>query len=195
METLYAQPRSSFRTAAKLKELYGRAEDMHVEDPEEYAVKNWIVRVQGFLINCATYGFTSNYDAIMNGTYPYDLFHGTFAERLMDLLGDLAFREVFATETIYRMEVSESVMINYLMDRFIGAVIGYDDKEQELGTIDRRLVSFISSNYKRSYHFHAQGKSEAEKLYLRLLLATDYICGMTDSYARRLYQELTASVY
>ena len=192
METLYAQPRSSFRPAAKLKELYGRAEDMHVEDPEEYAVKNWIVRVQGFLINCATYGFTSNYDAIMNGTYPYDLFHGTFAERLMDLLGDLAFREVFATETIYRMEVSESVMINYLMDRFIGAVIGYDDKEQELGTIDRRLVSFISSNYKRSYHFHAQGKSEAEKLYLRLLLATDYICGMTDSYARRLYQELTA---
>ena len=195
METLYAQPRSSFRPAAKLKELYGRAEDMHVEDSEEYAVKNWIVRVQGFLINCATYGFTSNYDAIMNGTYPYDLFHGTFAERLMDLLGDLAFREVFATETIYRMEVSESVMINYLMDRFIGAVIGYDDKEQELGTIDRRLVSFISSNYKRSYHFHAQGKSEAEKLYLRLLLATDYICGMTDSYARRLYQELTASVY
>ena len=162
METLYAQPRSSFRPAGKLKELYGRAEDMHVEDPEEYAVKNWIVRVQGFLINCATYGFTSNYDAIMNGTYPYDLFHGTFAERLMDLLGDLAFR---------------------------------DDKEQELGTIDRRLVSFISSNYKRSYHFHAKGKSEAEKLYLRLLLATDYICGMTDSYARRLYQELTASVY
>lgn len=195
METLYAQPRSSFSPAGKLKELYGRAEDMHVEDPEEYAVKNWIVRIQGFLINCATYGFTSNYDAIMNGTYPYDLFHGTFAERLMDLLGDLAFREVFATETIYRMEVSESVMINYLMDRFIGAVIGYDDKEQELGTIDRRLVSFISSNYKRSYHFHAQGKSEAEKLYLRLLLATDYICGMTDSYARRLYQELTASVY
>ena len=70
METLYAQPRSSFRPAAKLKELYGRAEDMHVEDPEEYAVKNWIVRVQGFLISCATYGFTSNYDAIMNGTYP-----------------------------------------------------------------------------------------------------------------------------
>ena len=99
---------------------------------------------------------------MQSGTYPYDLFHGTFAERLMDLLGDLAFREVFATETIYRMEVSESVMINYLMDRFIGAVIGYDDKEQELGTIDRRLVSFISSNYKRSYHFHAQGKSEAE---------------------------------
>ena len=54
---------------------------------------------------------------------------------------------------------------------------------------------FISNNYKRAYHYHARGKSEIEKLYLRILLVTDYVCGMTDSYARRLYQELTASVY
>lgn len=195
LERTYAQVRNPFSPSAKLKEMYDRGRDIHIDDPEEYAIKNWIVRVQGFLINCATYGFTSNYDAIMEGTYRYDLFHGTFAEKLMDLLGDLAYREVFTSETIYRMEVSESVMINYLMDRFIGAVIGYDDREQELGTIDRRLVSFISSNYKRVYHYHAQGRSDVEKLYLRLLLATDYICGMTDSYARRLYQELTSSVY
>ena len=35
---------------------------------------------------------------------------------------------------------------------------------------------------------------EKEKLYLRLMLVTDYICGMTDSYAKRLYQELNAIV-
>ena len=35
-------------------------------------------------------------------------------------------------------------------------------------------------------------KSEVYRLYLRLLLVTDYICGMTDSYAKRLYQELNA---
>ncbi|MEG0782746.1 hypothetical protein [Carnobacterium sp.] len=28
------------------------------------------------------------------------------------------------------------------------------------------------------------------KLYLRLLLITDFICGMTDSYAKDLYQKL-----
>ncbi len=195
LEAVYAQPRNPFCPSAKLKELYGRGQSMHTENPEEYAIKNWIIRVQGFLINCATYGFTSNYDAIMEGTYKHDIFYGTFAEKLMDLLGDLAYREVFTSETIYRMEVSESVMINYLMDRFTGAVIGYDDRTQELGTIERRLVSFISSNYKNAYHYHAAGKDDPERLYLRLLLATDYICGMTDSYARRLYQELTSSVY
>ena len=59
-----------------------------MENPEEYAVKNWIVQMQGFLINCATYGFTSNYEKIMDGEYGYDLFHGTYGEKLMNLLGD-----------------------------------------------------------------------------------------------------------
>lgn len=194
LEATYAQVRNPFSPSVRLQEMYDRGRNIHAKNPEEYAIKNWIVRVQGFLINCATFGFTSHYQEIMEGTYRYDLFHGTFAEKLMELLGDLAYREVFTSETIYRMEVSESVMINYLMDRFIGAVIGYDDRSQELGTIDRRLVSFISSNYKNAYHYHARGRDDVERLYLRLLLATDYICGMTDSYARRLFQELTSSI-
>lgn len=181
-----------FNPARLLDELYLRGKDKHVEDPEEYAIKNWIVRVQGFLINCATYGFTSNYNEIMAGRYEHDLFYHTFAEKLMDMLGDLAFREVFTSDTIYRMEVAEATMIDYLMDRFVSAVIKYDDKEEKMGTLDIRMVSFISSNYKNAYHFQAQGKSDEERLYLRLLLVTDYICGMTDSYAKRLYQELKA---
>lgn len=183
---------NTFNPARLLDELYLRGKDKHVEDPEEYAIKNWIVRVQGFLINCATYGFTSNYNEIMAGEYEHDLFYHTFAEKLMDMLGDLAFREVFTSDTIYRMEVAEATMIDYLMDRFISAVIKYDDKEEKMGTLDIRMVSFISSNYKNAYHFQAQGKSDEERLYLRLLLVTDYICGMTDSYAKRLYQELKA---
>lgn len=183
---------NAFNPARLLDELYLRGKDKHVEDPEEYAIKNWIVRVQGFLINCATYGFTSNYNEIMAGEYEHDLFYHTFAEKLMDMLGDLAFREVFTSDTIYRMEVAEATMIDYLMDRFVSAVIKYDDKKEKMGTLDIRMVSFISSNYKNAYHFQAQGKSDEERLYLRLLLVTDYICGMTDSYAKRLYQELKA---
>ena len=188
------QEGGSFFPADKLEELYLRGRERHVEDPEEYAIKNWIVRVQGFLINCATFGFTSNYNAIMKGEYRYDLFHRTFGEKLMDLLGDLAFRKVFTSDAIYRMEVAESAMIDFLMDKFIRAVIRYDVPGEKLGTIENRMVSFISSNYKNAYHYHAQGKSEEEKLYLRLLLVTDYICGMTDSYAKRLYQEIKAIV-
>ena len=186
--------KNTFLPADKLKELYQVAKERHLGHPEEYAVKNWIVRVQGFLINCATYGFTSNYSAIMEGTYRHDLFHQTFAEQLMDLLGDLAYREVFTSETIYRMEVQEAVMLDHLLERFVTAAIKYDDREAHLNSIDERMILFISSNYTKAYHYHAKGKSEAERLYLRILLVTDYICGMTDSFAKRLYQELKAIV-
>lgn len=177
----------------KLQALYQRGKEKGVQDPESYAVKNWIIRIQGFLIGCVTFGFTSNYTAIMNGTYPYDLYHGTYGEKLMHLLGDMAFRRVFSSDTIYKMEMTESVMLDFLMNRFVHAALYYDTSKQ-LSSIDSRYISLISDNYKNAYKFHAAGKSEEEKLYLRLLLVTDYICGMTDSYAKRLYQELTGII-
>lgn len=195
LQILYRQTGAgAFYPADELEAVYLYGKDHHVDNPEEYAIKNWLVQVQGYLIDRATYGFTSNYEAIMGGTYKHDLFYRTFAEKLMDLLGDFAFREVFTSDAIYRMEVSESAMIDDLMNKFVTAAIKYDDNTEKLGTIESRMIWFISDNYKNAYHRQARGKSEEERLYLRLLLVTDYICGMTDSYAKRLYQELNAMI-
>lgn len=180
---------NDFNPLQKLRELYVRGKENGVRNPESYAVKNWIVRVQSFLIGCVTAGFTSNYDQIMDGTYQQDLYYGTFGEKLMDLLGDMAYRYVFSSDDIYKMEMTEAVILDYLMDRTVRAVLYYDT-EKKLNSIDSRIVSSISDNYLNAYHREAKGKSETEKLYLRLLLVTDYVCGMTDSYAKRLYQEM-----
>lgn len=194
LRTLQEQePNNPFQPLEKLEHKYQSGQKRQVKNPEEYAVKNWIIQVQGFLIHCATYGFTSNYRAIMDGDYKEDVFCGTYGEGLMRLLGDLAYRKIFDTPAIYKMEMKESVILNFLMDKFVNAVLYYDTG-CKLTEVDKRLVSFISDNYKSAYHHQAQGKSEEEKLYLRLLLATDTICGMTDSYAKRLYQELNAMI-
>ncbi|MEE1315359.1 MAG: deoxyguanosinetriphosphate triphosphohydrolase [Faecalimonas sp.] len=186
-------PEASFKPFDRLQHKYQSGVKRKVKNPEEYAVKNWIVQAQGFLINCATYGFTSNYEAIMNGSYCHDIFYGTHGELLMNLLGDLAYQEVFSTPEIYKMEVAEGVILDFLMDKFVNAVLHYDTGTR-LGEVEKRVVSFISENYKSAYHAQAEGKDENEKLYLRLLLVTDYICGMTDSYAKRLYQELNGII-
>ena len=183
----------TFDPVEKLDRKYQSGLKRGVMNPEEYAVKNWIVQLQGFLISCATYGFTTNYEAIMDGNYGHDIFKGTYGEELMHLLGDMAYRRVFSTPDIYKMEVAESVILDFLMTKFVNAVLYYDT-DKEMSDIDVRLVSFISENYKSAYHNQAKGKSEEEKLYLRLLLVTDYLCGMTDSYAKRLYQELNANI-
>ena len=129
----------------------------------------------------------------MDGTYRHDLFYDTFGEKLMDLLGDMAERHVFSSMAIYKMEVAESAILDTLMDKLVRAVLYYDTGRKQ-DTIDKRVVSFISDNYKNAYRLQAQGKDEAEKLYLRLLLVTDYVCGMTDSYAKRLYQEMNGII-
>ena len=68
------------------------------------------------------------------------------------------------------------------------------DTDLAMTQVQRKMVSLISDNYKKIYSLCSKGRSEEEKLYLRLLLVTDYICGMTDSYAKDMYQELNGIV-
>ena len=51
----------------KLEAKYEKAVAKGEDAPEEYAVQNWIVQVQGLLIASATEGFTQHYGAIMDG--------------------------------------------------------------------------------------------------------------------------------
>ena len=60
----------------------------------------------------------------------------------MDLLGDLAFREVFTSDAIYKMEVAEGAMLDFLLDMFIGAVVEYDDGSEGMDSLGRRMAAF-----------------------------------------------------
>ncbi|MDO5552001.1 MAG: deoxyguanosinetriphosphate triphosphohydrolase, partial [Lachnospiraceae bacterium] len=75
-------------------------------------------------------------------------------------------------------------------DHFVPAVIAYDTGEP-LNMMDKKLVTLISENYRQIYRLYSEKTGdEREKLYLRLLLVTDFVSGMTDSYAKDLYQKL-----
>ena len=174
---------------AMLDHQYQKALSMGIEHPGLYAVQNFLVRLQSNLIYCATYGFTSNYESIMNGTYGHDLFYRTYGDWVIQSLGDIAFRYAFHTKPILQMEVSAFTILNFLMDRFVPAVINYDT-ELPMGMMEGKMVDLISENYRQIYRLYSRGKDEQEKLYLRLLLVTDFISGMTDSYAKDLYQKL-----
>ncbi len=176
-----------------LKYRYGKGIERGVGNPGEYAVQNWIIAVQGKLIYYATESFAAHYKEIMDGSYGDELLAGTEGKHIVDALGDIAMRYAFQSEPILKIEVSADQILTYLLDRLVPAAIYYDTS-RKLRPIDSRMISFISDNYKNIYHIYSEGKSEEEKLYLRLLLVTDYVCGMTDSYAKRLYQELNGLI-
>ena len=161
-----------------------------VVSPEFYAVQNFLSWLQSELLYCAASGFISHYDQIMAGTYERDLFYGTCGDWVIRLLGDMAYRRAFLSKQILSMEVSAWIILNFLMDLFVPAVIHYDT-EQPQSMMDQKMVALISENYRQIYHMHSRHvSSEKERLYLRLLLVTDFISGMTDTYAKDLYQKL-----
>ncbi len=186
-------PENCTRIIDWLEERYKKAVDIGYEKPETYAIQNWVISVQGQMISCVTDSFVAHYEEIMAGTYGSDLFQGTYGEPLMKALGDIAYRYAFISRPIIKLEVGADAIFRFLLGRFVDAVIPYDSA-QPMTAVQDKLVSLISDNYKRIYRIYSACKTDPERLYLRLLLVTDFISGMTDSYAKRLYQELNGIV-
>ncbi len=178
-----------FDPPAELERLYRREKSAQSTESKLYAVQNWLVEIQSHLISCATRGFISHYDEIMSGTWASDIFHGTGAEGIRAALHNIAFRNAFESIPILRIEVGAGKMMDDILERLIPAFILYDTDEK-IGMIEHKMTQLVSENYRQIYHFYSDGRSEIERLYLRLLLVTDYVSGMTDSFARDLYQEV-----
>ncbi|MCR5599928.1 MAG: deoxyguanosinetriphosphate triphosphohydrolase [Ruminococcus sp.] len=178
------------KAADKLEYYYRNAVEKNVSSPEQNAVQRWIIYVQGVLLKCAAYGFTSNYDAIMEGTFPKELLAASHGNAIAYALGDMACRFVFRSKSIYKLEIAAGEIYEFLLCKLTSAAVLYDT-EYNRSAIQQRIMELVSENYIRAYKIHSEGRSEAEKLYLRLMLVTDYICGMTDGYAQKLYRELS----
>ncbi len=76
---------------------------------------------------------------------------GQKAEELMEMLGHIAETYVFMTDEIYKMEVAESRILSFLMEKFVAAAVRVGDPEQKMDSIDRRMLAFVSDNYKKAY--------------------------------------------
>ncbi|MBQ1310693.1 MAG: deoxyguanosinetriphosphate triphosphohydrolase [Blautia sp.] len=193
-EAAGAKASPSLDPVAMLDHQYENAVNRGAVNKRLYAVQNFLVRLQSSLIFAATDGFISNYSRIMEGTYKKDLFYATSAQWVMDALGDIAMRYAFLSRQILSMEVSAGTILDYLLDRFVKAVIDYDT-QIPLSMMNQKLLRMISENYRQVYHIQAErAATQEERLYLRLLLVTDFISGMTDTYAKDLYQKMNGIV-
>ena len=177
----------------KLNKKYEKATDKNLSEPDVYAIENWMVIVQGQVLQLVTDCFVDNYESIMAGTFAKSLIEGSKAGLLMNILGDIAFKYTFTSKPIYKLEIAADTILNFLLDKFMKAVLYYDTDEK-LSVVDKKIISMISRDYMHIYHYYSEGKSESDRLYLRLLLVTDYICGMTDSFAKNLYQEFNGLI-
>lgn len=158
-------------------------------NPELTAVQRWNQYIQGLMIEDAGTSFIQHYDQIMQGSFRGDLFDNTFSGYLITAISDLSEKYIYTSSVKTRTELFGRRIVHSLLDQFMRAAIVYDT-DMKMTFIEQRTIDTVSSFYKSMYHAQAHGKTEQEKLYLRILMITDYISGMTDNYAKRLYREL-----
>ena len=153
--------------------------------------QNWMVYVRRWLMYVVAYRFSSSYDAIMNGTYTADMFQGTNYQELIVILKTAMAKFAYDTKEILKLELAAKKIVGGLLNDFIYAVLYWQDESNEykMSKVDEKYVNAISDNYRENYQ-HEKTNNEIENLYLRFLMVTDFISGMTDSYAKTLYQEL-----
>lgn len=175
----------------RLRELRAIARQKHLSRPEQYALQNWCAELRRLMLADCAQAFADHYDGIMRGEFGRALAEGRFTGLILDVLGDIAYEFVFSSRAIVQMEISANTIMGGLLDKFVPAALVWDTDVPQ-SSLEPRLISIISDNYKACYKRFARGQSENEKLYLRLLLVTDYISGMTDSFAMTLYRQMHA---
>ena len=158
-------------------------------DPYQQAVFEWLSRKQLYCISCVRNAFIDHYEEIMNGTFAQELLTCSSEAALIKALKKFAYEKIYMIAPILKLELMGNEILTFLMDRFMEALIVYDS-DTEMSEIQEKYIDLLSRNYLDAYHRSTKNKKAEEKLYERLLLGCDFIVGMTDSYAKRLYQEL-----
>lgn len=177
-----------------LKERKEKTESIKTECVKEaylIAFQNWMDFVRQWFMYCVAYSFSKNYSEIMNGTYNKELIAETFHGPSMKILKKVMKKYVYIDPEIMKLELSAQKILSALLDDFIDAVIYFEEKDEGYKQTqkDKKLCALIPENLHEDY-FHAKTDDEACNLYLRFLMVTDFISGMTDSYAKNLYQDL-----
>ncbi|MGO5127509.1 deoxyguanosinetriphosphate triphosphohydrolase [Bacillus cereus] len=188
---IFFEDKCNYQMLSSLEGYYAKAQEIGYEDPSTYAIQRFRVSVQGIMMNAVVKSFMNNLEDIMCGEFRTELLKVSDANEISEALKQLAIEHIFKDKNVVRLEILGHRVICGLLDIFVPAVLSKD--YLNTSTKHGKIYHLISTNYKfvnREYHCGEWGK-DPSYLYNRLLLVTDFICSMTDSYALELYQELT----
>lgn len=171
-----------------------RQDDEKTHDGEMQAFQKWVNYTRHWLMYAAAFSFSKNYSSIMDGSFNKELIEGTFHETTMVVLKDAMVEFTFNSPSILKLELSAEKIIGELLYRFAEASVDWDvESSSRLSKrkAGKKLISLISTNHKEAYLKNKIDGDLEYNLYLRLLLIADFVSGMTDTYAKYLYQELS----
>jgi dGTPase len=126
--------------------------------------------------------FRDNYKGIMSGSWDKELLYQSSEGEFFTALRNFSIENIYSSKQTVQLEILGYNIMHDLLDLFDSA-----EKDPKPRTFERKLYNLMSRNYRAVYE---RALPELPPAYCKALLLTDYICGMTDTFAVRLHREL-----
>jgi dGTPase len=131
------------------------------------------------MVRSAVKAFAENYDGLMDGSFDEELTTKLELSEEFEAFKTLTRKKVYSARPVVEIEACGFEVIGGLLEAFVG-VINAKATKSETGKVRTRTLLSLMPNV----------KLEQLSAYERTLLATDFVSGMTDSFAVQLYQRI-----
>ena len=154
---------------------------------DEAVVQYFRTLVIGKAVPAVVDAFFDNYKAIMAGKYHGELLDDakSVAALYKVLKEELGRKHVYPAKGNLRLELLGRNVIHQLMELFYSA-----DPAAKTRKFPGKAFHLLSQNYRTVFGTPIGSEARLPTEYRRLQLITDYLCGMTDSFATNLHREL-----
>lgn len=133
------------------------------------------------MVRAAVKAFADNYDGLMDGSFDEELTSKMGLNQEFKAFKTLAEKKIYSAPPVVEIEACGFEVIGSLLEAFVGAINAKATKSENRKVRTRTLLGLMPKT-----------NDELEQLsaYERTLLATDFVSGMTDSFAVQLYQRI-----
>lgn len=178
-EDAYHMELFSFQETKELLEdmAYGYKKSRFDKMNDQAKISYLVASAIGNLIEEVSNVFEINFEALTIGQRDTPLINSIKSFDCTERIRQRLKEDVFKSTHMAKIEVMGFEIITYFLDQLVPSVI--DQQKSERDPFCERFLRIIS-----------ELPNVEDTLYYRLLRVTDFISGMTDSYALKLYQEL-----
>ena len=160
-------------------------------DRDNYIMQRMRIYIKGKMISGIYDAFTKNYESIMDGSFNQELLDCSKAVNLKNIIkNEIEVKYIYYCPEIVKTKLEAHEILNSLLDKFVMSIFNAKNNGKA-EDCDSLLYNMISDNYKFVCEKNCKDDPR-NSLYYKLLLATDSISGMTDSYAKNTYDLLKA---
>ena len=129
--------------------------------------------------------FMDNEPAILDGQFDAPLLESLPMSTALDALVDNAAQRIYCAPEVVSIQAAGFQVVSDLLERFSQVVDDVAERGAGASPRSRMLIRLVPEQ------FIGPGNVPVDDPYLRLLLLTDFVSGMTDSYAVSLYKKVT----